>query len=139
MTDELDKEPIKLIAGQKEEPEQISKPRRVGRFLLDNIAAVVVIIVVASLFIADNVLDSRRQTDIQDEIKTEQDILSGLNTIVDNQGQGQDRILCLADRTDLLIDIELDGLTTEDLSPAELELLNTSCREDEGSASDSEE
>ena len=119
---------IKLVRGEDrtQPPQPESTWEAIKDFIGKNIAVIVTVIVVASLFVADNILDSERQEAVRDDISAERRILDGqVNTLTS--------ILCLADRVDLLMDIELDGLRLEDLTPEEEAILRDSCRdEDDG-------
>lgn len=116
-------DPIKIVSGKKEDvAAPASRWDKIKKFAKDYLIVIFVIILLVSYGVIDNVLDNERQENIRGDISSERVIL------VEVEGN-TDRILCLSDRTDLLIDIELNNLTVEDLSQEEQDLLNTSCRD----------
>lgn len=135
-----ERDPIKIVAGKNGDAHaELSRWGKTKKFLKEYVIVIFVIVLLVSYGVIDNVLDNERQENIRGDISSEREIL-------DQAALNLEGILCLADRTDLLIDIELNGLAIEDLSEEEQDLLNTSCRDeaegsegkDQGNASDSE-
>lgn len=99
--------------------------RSISTVLDPKVGMAIVFVLLIGFFILDNHLDSNRSEDVRDDIGAERELLVQAHANLEG-------ILCLADRVDLLLDIELTGRSIEDLSDEEAEILNTSCRDEAG-------